>query len=65
MLVVAELLPYVHGERARTLAEAHALGSKTPAVAGLAEQLLLMLGAVRRVQQLVAHGCRRKKGGKE
>ena len=55
VLGVAKLLPGVHGERACALAEADALGAVLSAVAGLAEELLLVLGAVRRVEQLLAH----------
>ena len=55
MLCVAKLLAGVHGECAGALAEADALGAVLAAVARLAEQLLLVLRAVRRVQQLLAH----------
>ena len=55
VLCVAKLLAGVHGERACALAEADALGAVPAAVAGLAEELLLVLGAVRRVEELLAH----------
>ena len=57
VLLVPKLLSHVHGERARPLPEAHALGAVAATVADLAEQLTLVLSAVGRVQQLVAHGC--------
>ena len=55
VLGVAKLLAGVHGEGACALAEADALGSVLAAVARLAEEHLLVLAAVRRVQQLTAH----------
>ena len=44
----------VHLQRARPLAEAHALRAEPAAVAGLAKELPLVLGAVGRVQHFVA-----------
>lgn len=47
----------VHGQTASAAAEAVALGSVLAGVAVLAEQLLLVLGAVGGVQGLVAQAC--------
>ena len=46
VLRVSKLLPGVHRERARARAETHALGPVLAAVARLAEQLAVVLGAV-------------------
>ena len=58
-LLVAKLGSGVHAERAGPTAEAVTLGAVLAAVALLAEQDLLVLAAVGRVQRLVAHGCKR------
>lgn len=47
----------VHGQTASAAAEAVALRAVLAGVAVLAEQLLLVLGAVGRVQRLVAQAC--------
>ncbi len=54
---VAELLAGVHAEGSSTLPEPDALGPVAAAVAGLAEELLLVFRASCGVEQLVAHGC--------
>ena len=53
---VAELLSCIHGQGSSALTEAYTLWPVASSVAGLAEELLLVLRARRRVQQLVAHG---------
>lgn len=47
----------VHGQAAGTAAEAVTLRAVLAGVAVLAEELLLVLGAVGGVQGLVAHAC--------
>lgn len=55
----------VRGQAAGTTTETVALGSVLAAVAVFAEQLLLVLRAVCRVQSLVAHALRGRGVGKE
>ena len=50
----------VHGEGAGTATESVALGSVLASVAHLAEELVLVLVGVGRVQKLVAQACRSK-----
>ena len=52
---VAELFAAVHAERASSAAEPVALGSVAAAVAQLTVELLIVVGAVGRVQALAAH----------
>ncbi len=53
---VAKLFSSVHGQRSGTLTKPNTLGSIPSAIAGFAEQLLLVLRAGCGVQQLIAHG---------
>lgn len=55
--LVAQVLADVHGEGAGAAAEADALRAVLPPVAGLAEEGLLVLAAVGRLQAFVAQVC--------
>jgi hypothetical protein len=56
---VSKLLSGVHGEGSSSLTKSNSLWTISSSVAGFAEQLLLVLRAAGRVQQLVTHGCNR------
>ena len=56
-LVLGHVLALIHGQAASATAESVALGPEFAAVAGFAVQLVLVLGAICRVEQLAAQTC--------
>jgi hypothetical protein len=56
-LLVLKLFSGIHGQASRTTTETVTLGSEFSCVADFAEQLSIVLSAIRGVQHLVAHAC--------